>query len=157
MEATAAERYTSGGPGAEPVVSSFPAAFQQTVARLGDGTAIVDGDRSLTWNELRTQARAVAGGLASLGVGKGDTVALMLNNRIEFFAIDLGGCRLVVEAGIDREQVLVAARTAVAVEDDHMLDVRQVLAGLLERLQEALLDDRQLGAGVADHVGDLLR
>ncbi|MEZ5155004.1 MAG: AMP-dependent synthetase/ligase [Solirubrobacterales bacterium] len=94
MEATAAERYTSGGPGVEPPVSSFPAAFHETVARLGDGTAVVDGDRSLTWNELRTEARAVAGGLASLGVSKGDTVALMLNNRIEFFPIDLGAVTL---------------------------------------------------------------
>jgi len=34
MEATTAERYTSGGPGAEPDVTSFPAAFQQTAARL---------------------------------------------------------------------------------------------------------------------------
>ena len=94
MEATAAERYTSGGPGAEPDVTSFPAAFQQTVARLGDGTAIVDGDRTLTWNELRARARAVSGGLASLGVSKGDTVALMLNNRLEFFPIDLGAVTL---------------------------------------------------------------
>jgi long-subunit acyl-CoA synthetase (AMP-forming) len=90
METTAAERYTTGGPGVEPAASSFPAAFLETVARLGDGTAVVDGDRSVTWNELREQARAVAGGLASLGVGKGDTVALMLNNRLEFFPIDLG-------------------------------------------------------------------
>jgi len=94
MEATAAERYTSGGPGVEPEVSSFPAAFQETVTRLGDGTAVIQGDESVTWNELRAQARAVAGGLASLGVGKGDTVALMLNNRIEFFPIDLGAVTL---------------------------------------------------------------
>ena len=94
MEATTAERYTSGGPGAEPDVTSFPAAFQQTAARLGDGTAIVDGDRTVTWNELRSLARAAAGGLASLGVSKGDTVALMLNNRLEFFPIDLGAVTL---------------------------------------------------------------
>jgi len=94
MEATTAERYTSGGPGAEPDVTSFPAAFQQTAARLGDGTAIVDGDRTVTWNELRSLARAAAGGLASLGVTKGDTVALMLNNRLEFFPIDLGAVTL---------------------------------------------------------------
>ena len=90
MEATAAEHYTTGGPGVEPTVASFPAAFHETVARLGDGTAVIAGEESVTWNELRERARAVAGGLASLGVGKGDTVALMLNNRLEFFPIDLG-------------------------------------------------------------------
>jgi long-subunit acyl-CoA synthetase (AMP-forming) len=94
MEATAAERYTSGGPGADPDVTSFPAAFLQTAARLGEGDAIVDGDRKLTWNELRARARAVAGGLAKLGVGKGDSVALMLSNRLEFFPIDLGAVTL---------------------------------------------------------------
>ena len=51
---------------------------------------MIAGEESVTWNELRERARAVAGGLASLGVGKGDTVALMLNNRLEFFPIDLG-------------------------------------------------------------------
>ena len=90
MEATAAEHYTTGGPGVEPTVTSFPAAFHETVARLGDGTAVIAGEESVTWNELRERGRAVAGGLASLGVGKGDTVALMLNNRLEFFPIDLG-------------------------------------------------------------------
>jgi long-subunit acyl-CoA synthetase (AMP-forming) len=94
MEATAAERYTSGGAGAEPDVTSFPAAFLRTAARLGDGDAVVDGDRKLSWNELRAQARAVAGGLAGLGVGKGDAVALMLSNRLEFFPIDLGAVTL---------------------------------------------------------------
>jgi len=94
MEATAAQRYTSGGPGAEPVAPSFPAAFQATVARLGKGTAVVEGDRKLTWEELRARARAVAGGLASLGVGKGDTVTMMLSNRLEFFPIDIGAASL---------------------------------------------------------------
>jgi long-subunit acyl-CoA synthetase (AMP-forming) len=94
MEATAAERYTSGGPGAEPDASSFPVAFQATVERLGDEPAIVDGDRSLSWNELRARARAVAGGLASLGVGKGDAVTMMLSNRLEFFPCDLGAATL---------------------------------------------------------------
>ncbi len=90
MEATTAERYTSGGPGVEPPVSSFPKAFHATVARLGDGDALIQGEERVSWNQLRERARAVAGGLAAIGVGKGDTVALMLNNRIEFFPIDLG-------------------------------------------------------------------
>ncbi len=39
-------------------------------------------------------AYRVAGGLASLGIGKGDTVAIMLNNRWEFIPIDLGAAYL---------------------------------------------------------------
>ncbi len=94
MEVTTAQRHASGGPGVEPRVSSFPKAFHETVERLGDGVALIQGDETVSWNELRARARAVAGGLASLGVGKGDTVALMLNNRIDFFPIDLGAVTL---------------------------------------------------------------
>jgi len=90
MEVTTANRYTSGGPGEEPAAQNLAKAFHATVERLGDGSAIRDGDRTLTWNELREQARAVAGGLASLGVGRGDTVTMMLSNRLEFYPCDLG-------------------------------------------------------------------
>ncbi len=90
MEATTSERYASGGPGSEPAAANFPAAFQATVERLGDAVAVRDRERGLSWNELRSQAAAVAGGLAALGLGRGDAVALMLNNRIEFFPSDLG-------------------------------------------------------------------
>ena len=90
MEATTSGRYASGGPAGEPAAASFPKAFQVTVERLGDEIAVRDSERELSWNELRAQAAAVAGGLAKLGVGRGDTVALMLNNRIEFFPCDLG-------------------------------------------------------------------
>ena len=53
MEATAVQRHASGGPGAEPVAENFPKAFQATVARLGDANAIRDGERTLSWIELR--------------------------------------------------------------------------------------------------------
>src|SRR5688572_26463824 len=62
-----------------------------TVERLGDQTALRWGDgETMSWNELRARAAAVAGGLAELGIGNQDSVAIMLDNRAEFFAIDLG-------------------------------------------------------------------
>ena len=95
MEVTTAQRHASGGPGVEPSVSSFPKAFHETVERLGDGVALIQGDVKVSWNELRERARAVAGGLAvARASSKGDTVALMLNNRLEFFPIDLGAVTL---------------------------------------------------------------
>ena len=90
MEVTTSTRHASGGPGEEPSHPNLAKAFHATVDRLGDGTAVRDGDKTLTWNELRAQARAVAGGLSSLGIGRGDTVTMMLSNRIEFFPCDLG-------------------------------------------------------------------
>jgi long-chain acyl-CoA synthetase len=94
MEVTTSERYSSGPPGAEMVAPNLAKAFQATVEKRGDATAITSGDETISWNEVRSQARAYAGGFASLGVGKGDTVALMLNNRPEFMPIDIGAVTL---------------------------------------------------------------
>jgi long-subunit acyl-CoA synthetase (AMP-forming) len=44
---------------------------------------------SLTWAEVDQRVGEVAAGLAELGVGAGDTVALMLSNRPEFMVADL--------------------------------------------------------------------
>ena len=48
-----------------------------------------DDEVSITWGELRERADALAGGLAKLGVGRGDTVALMFGNAPEFHLSDL--------------------------------------------------------------------
>ena len=48
-----------------------------------------DDSVSLTWGEFLARVDAVAGGLAKLGVGRGDTVAIMLGNRPEFNVVDL--------------------------------------------------------------------
>ena len=98
MEATAAERYASGGPGRDLYAQNLALAFQATVDRIGDDPAIRaghgDDEPVITWNELRDQVGRIAGGLASLGVSKGDTVAIMLNNRPEFIPIDMAAVSL---------------------------------------------------------------
>jgi long-chain acyl-CoA synthetase len=95
MEVSTAERYASGGPGSEPPARNLYEAFLATVERLGDDPAIVaPDDYSIGWNDLRSRVDAIAGGLAGLGVGKGDTVAIMLNNRPEFIPCDLGAVAL---------------------------------------------------------------
>ncbi|MDX6582161.1 MAG: long-chain acyl-CoA synthetase [Solirubrobacterales bacterium] len=98
MEATTTERYASGGPGRELYAQNLALAFQATVDRLGDDPAIRAGEGDdevvISWSELRDQVGRIAGGLASLGVGKGDTVAIMLNNRAEFIPIDMAAVSL---------------------------------------------------------------
>jgi long-subunit acyl-CoA synthetase (AMP-forming) len=66
-------------------------AFRATAADRADQVAIrTRGDAvAWTWAELRERVDALAGGLARLGVGHGDTVALMLGNRPEFHLADL--------------------------------------------------------------------
>jgi len=96
MELTAAERYASGGPMPELAAENLFRAFEATAARLGDDDAIRDDarERVLSWAETQELAGRIAGGLAKLGIGKGDTVALMLNNRWEFIPCDLGAVAL---------------------------------------------------------------
>jgi long-chain acyl-CoA synthetase len=96
MGVTTAERYASGGPGRELPARNLIELFEATVARLGDEIAIrtIDDSVTLSWNDVRDRSRSIAGGLASLGVAKRDTVALLLGNRTEFIPIDLGAVSL---------------------------------------------------------------
>jgi long-subunit acyl-CoA synthetase (AMP-forming) len=66
-------------------------AFRITATDFPDRVAVrtKDDEISLTWSELRERVDALAGGLAALGVKRGDTVALMLGNRPEFHIADL--------------------------------------------------------------------
>jgi 4-coumarate--CoA ligase len=56
---------------------------------LGDRPALVDGatGRVLTYAELDRRARALAGGLQALGLGRGDVIALMAPNSPEYAVI----------------------------------------------------------------------
>lgn len=68
----------------------LPDAFARTVAMFGDAVALrtVGSDVTLTWHEYADHVARYAGGLSGLGVGRGDTVGLMVANRTEFFMID---------------------------------------------------------------------
>ncbi|WP_324189607.1 AMP-dependent synthetase/ligase [Nocardia otitidiscaviarum] len=65
-------------------------AFQSVVAAYPDAVALrtLGGGVSLTWREYGDRVRAIASGLAALGIGRGDTVALMMTNRPEFHLCD---------------------------------------------------------------------
>src|SRR5215213_10140654 len=71
-------------------------AFQLTAQAHPDRVAIraKDDEFSCTWGKYAERVRAVAAGLSSLGVGRGDTVALMMVNRPEFHFADAGAMHL---------------------------------------------------------------
>ncbi|GAC53833.1 hypothetical protein GOAMI_24_00900 [Gordonia amicalis NBRC 100051 = JCM 11271] len=84
---------TSPEPVAAPGISAttLVEAFQATAANRTHCTALTaSGDnRSYTWGEYRDAVEEVATGLASLGVSRGDTVALMVRNSPEFHILDM--------------------------------------------------------------------
>lgn len=72
-------------------------AFRITAGQHGSETWVKnrDGSTVITWDEGLERVDRIAGGLKKLGIGKADTVALMLVNRPEFHIVDFG----VVTAG----------------------------------------------------------
>jgi long-chain acyl-CoA synthetase len=93
-------------------VGTLAEAFRSTAAAHPDRVAVrtKDDEVSLTWSELRDRVDALAGGLAELGVRRGDTVALMLTNRPEFHIADLavmtlGATPFSIYATFTREQI----------------------------------------------------
>jgi long-subunit acyl-CoA synthetase (AMP-forming) len=86
------ESSTVGRVAAQAVdAATITEAFRRTAANHPEIVAVrtPDDGASLTWSELLARVDAVAGGLARLGVSRGDTVAIMLSNRPEFHIVDL--------------------------------------------------------------------
>ena len=82
-------------------------AFRITAANRADDVAIrTKGDEvAWTWGELRERVDALAGGLAGLGLKRGDTVALLLGNRPEFHLADLAVMTVGGDAVLDLHAV----------------------------------------------------
>ena len=71
-------------------------AFQITATERPDQVALRTPDDavSLTFAEYAERVRDIAAGLAALGVGRGDTVGIMLTNRPEFNLVDTAALHL---------------------------------------------------------------
>ena len=95
MESRTVDRASAGQPAALSA-TTLCEAFQTTAAERPDAVALrTPGDgMAVTWAEYAQRVPRIAAGLASLGVERGDTVALMLTNRPEFNLADTGALHL---------------------------------------------------------------
>ena len=65
--------------------------LEETARVHGDAPALHQpGSAAYSWNQYRQAVEEIAAGLRSLGVGKGDVVALNSETRLEFYLADLG-------------------------------------------------------------------
>ena len=76
--------------------STLCEAFQITAAERPDAVALrtPGGGVEISWAAYAERVRRIAGGLAALGIGHGDTVALMMTNRPEFNLVDTAAMHL---------------------------------------------------------------
>ena len=74
-----------------PISRTIPALLDEQAAKFGQREAFVGGTQRLTYRTLREEVRRTAKGLMALGVKRGDHVAILMGNRIEwvlsFFAL----------------------------------------------------------------------
>ena len=81
-----------------PAFAARPTSIWAMVAEAAatdpGGDALVCGDRRMTWGEVADASARVAGGLRGLGLIRGDRVAVLLGNRIEFVLSVFAAARL---------------------------------------------------------------
>ncbi|MBS1677311.1 MAG: long-chain fatty acid--CoA ligase [Actinobacteria bacterium] len=102
-----------------------------------------DHGSSLNWGEYAARVGRIAGGLAAIGVGKGDTVGMLLSNRPEFQLVDnaalhLGAIPFSMYSTSPPEQIaylLENARNRILVTERQFLAVlEQTDTGAIEHL-----------------------
>ena len=85
---------SAGAPVASVEGSTIVEAFRSNARQIPSRPAMrrrgPDGWATMTWGEYGRAATEVAAGLIDLGVGAGDRVAILSNNRIEWHLADLG-------------------------------------------------------------------
>jgi long-chain acyl-CoA synthetase len=118
--------------------------LERAAIDAADGVAIRAGDGSWTWADLDGRANAFAHHLGALGVGRGDRVAVMLTNRVEFSVVVHG----ISKAGAAAVLLSPAWKAA---EVGHALSLTAPVRGVADGGSVAVL-----GAGLgADRVLDL--
>ena len=74
--------------------ANIAAMFDEAVARRGGEIALVDGDERLTWADAAERVDRCATRLLQLGLGTGDRIVILLNNRNDYTVLLIAAARL---------------------------------------------------------------
>ena len=131
LGAATGSREAAGVPSAsmgDGTVSSWLAALAAT---HGDAVAVVSAEGECSFVDLRRRSAQLAAGLRSLGVGRGDRVAVFLPNGVAAIELFLAAARLgALAIGVntryradDLRHLLEVSEAAVLVSADHFLGI----------------------------------
>jgi len=142
---------------------TFPRLIQQNAERFPAKVAIREKDygiwQSYTWREYAEQARLIALGLASLGLRRGDTVAIVGDNRPQlYWAVAgvqaLGGVPVpLYQDSIEKELAYIVDHAEIRfaiVEDQEQVDKLLHVRPQCPRLERIVYDDPRGMRGYAE-------
>ncbi len=87
-------------PQAASVIDSIGSRVEQNAQAFADRPMILFEGKTITWADFNALANRYAHSLAGRGVGKGDTVSLLMENRIEYLAAITAVSKLGAIAGL---------------------------------------------------------
>ena len=76
-----------------PDFVSIPLRLARHAVDFPDKRAVVCEGRSRSWHEFDRRINKIARTLAGMGIGKGDKIAILAGNSIEYLEIFIGGLR----------------------------------------------------------------
>lgn len=128
-----------------PAARTFPDLMNEMARRYGTRNFVTDQHRTVSYAEFRAEVHAVAKGLYALGVRRGDQVALLMGNQIEWLVVDfavtlLGSVLVALNTWwrqSELQHALASTETSVLVMVDSYLgnDYVDTLAALGDRSQ----------------------
>ncbi len=132
--------FLSGLPLSQQVAAHI---LRQQAQRIGERVFAVCGDERITYAEADRRADRVAAALHALGIGKGERVALLLHNRLEYLDLwfglsRIGAIQLPLNTAYKSAQLLHTlkrAPVAAVVVEDALLPELETIIGQLAPLK----------------------
>lgn len=129
---------------------SIPLLVQKNAMKYPDDSAISCDLEQLNWGEFNQRANRVANLLKSQGIKKGDTIALMMENRCEYLVCLVGICKLGAIAGLLNTH----QRREVLAHSLELIQAKKLIFG--EELAEAVDELRSSHKGLYFEIDDLV-
>jgi fatty-acyl-CoA synthase len=132
--------------------------IRRTAYHYPDKTAIVFGDRSLTYAQLESAANRTANALAGLGVEKYDRVAILAHNTIHHVLTWLGCCKIgavylainYLLRGPDITYCINHSESKVFIVEDALFGLVEAVLGEMPTVRTLIWSDQGGGGAPAD-------